>query len=132
MKLLAKIADERYQTAAGVEWDLQQCLAEWQTQGQVPEFKLGEHDIPNQLLIPEKLYGRAREIDALLASFERVVSSGRPELVFVSGYSGIGKSSVVNELHRALVPPRGLSPQASSTSTNVTSPTRRWPKPSRA
>jgi predicted ATPase len=59
-------------------------------------------------LIPEKLYGRAREIDTLLASFDRVVASGTPELVLVSGYSGIGKSSVVNELHKVLVPPRGL------------------------
>jgi predicted ATPase len=54
------------------------------------------------------LYGRAREIDTLLASFDRVVASGKPELVLVSGYSGIGKSSVVNELHKVLVPPRGL------------------------
>jgi energy-coupling factor transporter ATP-binding protein EcfA2 len=59
-------------------------------------------------LIPEKLYGRAREVETLLASFDRIVKSGAPELVLVSGYSGIGKSSVVNELHKALVPPRGL------------------------
>ena len=59
-------------------------------------------------MIPEKLYGRAREIGTLLASFDRVVASGVPELVLVSGYSGIGKSSVVNELHKVLVVPRGL------------------------
>ncbi len=108
MKLLAKTAEERYQTAAGAESDLRRCLAEWETQRRVDEFPLGDHDTPDRLLIPEKLYGRAREIDNLLASFERVVSSGTPELVLVSGYSGIGKSSVVNELHKVLVPPRGL------------------------
>ena len=59
-------------------------------------------------MIPEKLYGRAREVETLLAAFDRVVESGAPELVLVSGYSGIGKSSVVNELHKVLVPPRGL------------------------
>ncbi len=62
-----------------------------------------------RLLIPEKLYGRTREIEILLAAFDRVIASGRPELVLVSGYSGIGKSSVVNELHKLLVPPCGLS-----------------------
>jgi serine/threonine protein kinase len=108
MKLLAKTAEERYQTAAGAESDLRRCLAEWETQRRVDEFPLGDHDTPDRLLIPEKLYGRAREIDNLLASFERVMSSGTPELVLVSGYSGIGKSSVVNELHKVLVPPRGL------------------------
>jgi predicted ATPase len=60
------------------------------------------------MLIPETLYGREREVETLLASFDRVVKSGVPELVLVSGYSGIGKSSVVNELHPVLVPPRGL------------------------
>jgi AAA ATPase domain len=60
------------------------------------------------LAFPETLYGREREIDTLLASFDRVVANGALELVLVSGYSGIGKSSVVNELHKALVPPRGL------------------------
>ena len=108
MKLLAKTAEERYQTAAGAESDLRRCLAEWETQGRIDEFPLGEHDTPDRLMIPEKLYGRAHEIDTLLASFDRVVASGTPELVLVSGYSGIGKSSVVNELHKPLVPPRGL------------------------
>ena len=59
-------------------------------------------------MIPEKLYGRDREVDALLTAFDRIVAGGRPELVLVSGYSGIGKSAVVNELHKPLVPPRGL------------------------
>ena len=81
---------------------------EWETHGRIDEFPLGEHDTPDRLLIPEKLYGRASEINTLLASFDRVVGGGRPELVLVSGYSGVGKSSVVNELHKPLVPPRGL------------------------
>jgi len=108
MKLLAKTAEERYQTAAGLECDLRHCLAEWERQGRIDSFALGDHDAPDRLLIPEKLYGRAREVDTLLASFDRIVKSGTPELVLVSGYSGIGKSSVVNELHRVLVSPGGL------------------------
>jgi len=108
MKLLAKTAEERYQTAAGVEADLRRCLAEWASHARIDPFPLGAHDLSDRLLIPEKLYGRGREIDTLLAAFNRVVATGTPELVLVSGYSGIGKSSVVNELHKALVPPRGL------------------------
>jgi PAS domain S-box-containing protein len=108
MKLLAKTAEERYQTAAGVERDLRRCLGEWEAQGSIGDFPPGEHDTPDRLLIPEKLYGREREVETLLAVFDRIVKSGSPELVLVSGYSGIGKSSVVNELHKALVPPRGL------------------------
>ena len=108
MKLLAKTAEERYQTAAGVERDLWHCLAEWERQRRIDPFELGEHDIPDRLLIPEKLYGRAREVDTLLATFDRIVKTGAPELVLVSGYSGIGKSSVVNELHKVLAPSRGL------------------------
>jgi PAS domain S-box-containing protein len=108
MKLLAKTAEERYQTAAGLEGDLRRCLADWERQGRIDDFPLGRHDVPDQLLIPEKLYGRSREVETLLASFDRIVKSGAPELVLVSGYSGIGKSSIVNELHRVLVPPRGL------------------------
>jgi PAS domain S-box-containing protein len=108
MRLLAKTPEERYQTAAGAETDLRRCLAEWETQGRIDEFAPGTHDTPDRLLIPEKLYGRAREIDTLLSAFDRVVAGRRPELVLVSGYSGIGKSVLVNELHRSLVPPRGL------------------------
>ncbi|HMF36504.1 MAG TPA: serine/threonine-protein kinase PknK, partial [Isosphaeraceae bacterium] len=108
MKLLAKTAEERYQTAAGVAADLRRCQVEWETRRHIDLFPLGAHDVSDRLLIPEKLYGREREIDALLAAFDRVVANGTPELVLVSGYSGIGKSSVVNELHKVLVPPRGL------------------------
>jgi len=108
MKLLAKTTEERYQTAAGVEHDLRRSLAEWERKGRIEPFALGERDRPDRLMIPEKLYGRERVVEALLAAFDRVVESGAPELALVSGYSGIGKSSVVNELQKALVPLRGL------------------------
>ena len=108
MKLLAKNAEERYQTAAGLESDLRRCMADWQTHGRIDPFPLGAHDSSDRLLIPEKLYGREREVTALLAAFDRVVAEDTPELVLVSGYSGVGKSSVVNELHKVLVLPRGL------------------------
>jgi len=107
-KLLAKMAEERYQTADGLESDLRRCLGEWETKQRIDEFPLGAPDTPDRLLIPEKLYGREAEIATLLAAFDRVVKGGSPELVLVSGYSGIGKSSVVCELHKVLVPPRGL------------------------
>ncbi|OSI50043.1 ATP-binding sensor histidine kinase [Bradyrhizobium canariense] len=108
MKLLAKTAEERYQTAGGIESDLRRCLREWQLHGVIEPFALAAHDTSDQLLIPEQLYGREREIAALLASFDRVVAQGAPELVLISGYAGVGKSSLVNELHKVLVAPRGL------------------------
>jgi serine/threonine protein kinase len=108
MKLLAKRAEDRFQTAAGLGCDLQRCLIEWDARQHIDDFSPGENDRPDRLLIPEKLYGRQHEIEILLASFDRVVNGGALELVLVSGYSGIGKSSVVNELQPVLVPPRGL------------------------
>ncbi|MFM0062434.1 PAS domain S-box protein [Paraburkholderia aspalathi] len=108
MRLLTKTADERYQTAAGVEADLRRGLVHWEAERRIGEFPLGEFDTPHQLTIPEKLYGRSSEVETLLGAFKRVVERGAPELVLVAGYSGIGKSSVVNELHPVLVPPRGL------------------------
>ena len=108
MKLLAKTAEERYQTAAAVETDLRRCLTEWEAHGRIDPFPFGEHDISDRLLIPEKLYGREREIQALLDAFGRVATGGESELVLVSGYSGIGKSSIVNELRKSLVSVGGL------------------------
>lgn len=108
MKLLAKSAEERYQTAQGLKADLECCLEEWCAHGQIALFPLGSHDVPDRLLIPEKLYGRAREVEMLLAAFERVASGGNPEFLLVSGYSGVGKSAVVSEMHRALVSARAL------------------------
>src|SRR5712672_3531298 len=108
MKLLVKTPEDRYQTAGGVGHDLRRCLAAWEAEHQIDDFPLGEHDMPDRLLVPEKLYGRSREIETLLAAFDRMATGGKPELVLVSGHPGIGKSSLVNELHKVLVPPRGL------------------------
>ncbi len=108
MKLLSKMAEERYQTAGGAERDLRRCLEEWELRHRIDDFPLGQHDTPDRLLVPEKLYGRTSECETLFASFERIARSGTPELALVAGYSGIGKSSVVNELHKVLVPSHGL------------------------
>jgi PAS domain S-box-containing protein len=108
LKLLAKTAEERYQTAAGLEADLRRCQRDWESLGRIDLFLLGAQDVSDRLLIPEKLYGRDRESKALLEAFDRVVTSGVPELMLVSGYSGVGKSSIVNELHKAIVLPRGI------------------------
>ncbi len=108
MKLLAKTAEDRYQTAAGLTVDLRKCLAEWESHRRIEPFLLGADDASDRLMAPEKLYGRQHEIDTLLGAFDRVVANGATELVLVSGYAGIGKSSVVNELQKALVAPRGL------------------------
>jgi serine/threonine protein kinase len=108
MKLLAKTAEERYQTAAGVEADLRKCLTAWESIGRIDPFPPALQDASERLMIPEKLYGREGEIATLLAAFDRVVMHGGSELVLVSGYSGIGKSSVVKELHKVIVLPRGI------------------------
>ncbi|APR77909.1 Signal transduction histidine kinase CheA [Minicystis rosea] len=108
MKLLAKAPEDRYQTADGIEHDLVRCLEAWSDTGEVSSFELGARDHARRLVLPEKLYGRDREIALLSERFDRALGSGPPELVMVAGYSGIGKSSVVSELHKALVPTRGL------------------------
>jgi PAS domain S-box-containing protein len=108
MKLLSKEAKKRYQTAVGVESDLRRCLSLWKSRGWIEDFTPGARDTPDRIMIPEKLYGRDREVDTLLTAYDRVVNGGRAELVLVSGYSGIGKSAVVNELRKPIVPPGGL------------------------
>src|SRR5258707_5314828 len=108
LKLLAKSPEERYQTAAGLEADLRRCLRDLESLGQIDPFPLGAHDASDRLLIPEKLYRLDRDSKGMLEAFDPVVAHGTPELVLVSGYSGIGKSSIVNELHKAIVWPRGI------------------------
>ncbi|OUL37763.1 serine/threonine protein kinase [Nostoc sp. T09] len=107
-KLMAKNAEDRYQTAAGLLADLEFCLEQLKTQGTISKFIPGERDRTANLLIPQKLYGREKEVLMLLSAFERVVASqSKIELVLVSGYSGIGKSSLVNEVHKPIVRQRG-------------------------
>ncbi|UGB45445.1 AAA family ATPase [Frateuria edaphi] len=108
MRLLSKMPEDRYQTARGVAHDLRLCIDACERGIPDAAIALGEHDHPGRLVIPEKLYGREAEIEQLIGAFNDVVETGAPALVLVAGYSGIGKSSVVNELHKVLVSPRGL------------------------
>jgi PAS domain S-box-containing protein len=108
LKLLAKTPEERYQTAAGLEADLQRCLDEWKSVEQIAPFCLGERDASERLVISEKLYGRDREREVLFEAFNDVLSHGTPVFVLISGYSGVGKSSVVNELYRAIGLTQGI------------------------
>jgi hypothetical protein len=108
MKLLAKTPEERYQTAAGMEKDLKTCLERVESGGQIGSFPLAMHDLPDQLLISEKLYGRESQIELLLTAYQQVASDGKPELVLVSGHSGIGKSTVMDQLPKRFVALGGL------------------------
>ncbi|MES9944936.1 MAG: EAL domain-containing protein [Candidatus Thiodiazotropha sp.] len=108
MKLLAKAAEERYQTAEGLKIDLQRCQDEWLEGESIEPFELGMQDISNHLVIPEKLYGRAREVKSLRSAVDRVVDNGNVEMLLVSGYAGIGKSALINEMRRSLVSPNVL------------------------
>jgi serine/threonine protein kinase len=106
MKLLAKTAEERYQSALGIKADLEVCLKKLQATEKIEDFIVGQLDLYSQFLIPQKLYGREQEVATLMDAFERV-SLGATEMMLVSGYSGIGKSSLVNEVHKPIVRQRG-------------------------
>ncbi|QFS48617.1 AAA family ATPase [Nostoc sphaeroides] len=108
IKLLSKVAEQRYQSALGLQFDLERCLKELETTGEIQSFILGEQDISERFQIPQKLYGREPEIIKLLQAFERIISQGKPELVLVSGYAGVGKSSLVKEIHKPIVRERGV------------------------
>ncbi|MCB1304984.1 MAG: serine/threonine-protein kinase PknK, partial [Leptospiraceae bacterium] len=100
MKLLAKIPDQRYQSAVGLRADLERCLAEFEAGGSVPDFAVGMHEA-NTFRIPQRLYGREEELQDLLHAFHRA-SEGARELVVVNGPSGIGKTALVSELREPL------------------------------
>ncbi|WP_367119043.1 AAA family ATPase [Nostoc sp. JL23] len=106
MKLMAKNAEDRYQSALGLKFDLEKCLSQLQEIGSIKSFELGERDICDRFIIPEKLYGRQTEVKSLLDAFERV-SQGSTEIMLVAGFSGIGKTAVVNEVYKPIVRQRG-------------------------
>ena len=125
LKLMAKTAEDRYQSAFGLRCDLEFCQQVWQQQGQISAFVLGERDVCDHFNIPEKLYGREQEVTTLLAAFDRVSgisdcesiegnestdnseSANHSELILVAGFSGVGKTALVNEVHKPIARQRG-------------------------
>ncbi|WP_341530570.1 PAS domain S-box protein [Nostoc sp. UHCC 0302] len=119
MKLMEKTAEERYQSAWGLKADLEECLYQLQTTGNIEPFPLGSTDISDKFQIPQKLYGREAEVKTLLAAFERVaggkgeenlqlsVPKSQIEMMLVRGYSGVGKSALVQEIYKPLTEKRG-------------------------
>ncbi|MEG4634507.1 AAA family ATPase [Microcoleus sp. AR_TQ3_B6] len=105
-KLMEKNAENRYQTAWGLKHDLESCLIQLQETDSIEPFDLATRDITGSFLIPEKLYGRETEVYNLLVAFERV-STGSAEMMLVAGFSGIGKTTVVNEVHKPIARQRG-------------------------
>uniref|UniRef100_UPI0039A61920 ATP-binding protein n=1 Tax=Nostoc piscinale TaxID=224012 RepID=UPI0039A61920 len=105
-KLMAKNAEDRYQSALGLKYDLEQCLSQLQTTGKIEGWKIAQRDVCDRFIIPDKLYGRKTEVNTLLEAFERV-SQGATEMMLVAGFSGIGKTVVVNEVHKPIVRQRG-------------------------
>ncbi|MGF1937961.1 MAG: trifunctional serine/threonine-protein kinase/ATP-binding protein/sensor histidine kinase [Nostoc sp. ChiQUE02] len=116
-KLMAKNAEDRYQSALGLKYDLEICWRQWQETGSMDVFELGVRDICDRFIIPEKLYGRQAEVESLLAAFDRVANPPESpltkeglrgvEMILVAGFSGIGKTAVINEVHKPIVQQRG-------------------------
>ncbi len=106
IKLMAKNAEDRYQSALGLKYDLELCLKQIKEVEKIESFEIAQRDICNRFIISEKLYGRETEVHKLLAAFDRV-SNGNSELILVAGFSGIGKTALVNEVHKPIVKQRG-------------------------
>ncbi len=106
MKLLAKTAEDRYKSAFGLLYDLENCLAQLQTSGAISHITLGEQDRSTHLQISQKLYGREAEVNLLLNTFDRI-KRGYTEILLISGCAGLGKSSLVYEIHQAIVQENG-------------------------
>jgi predicted ATPase/transcriptional regulator with GAF, ATPase, and Fis domain len=106
MKLLAKTAEDRYQSAMGLRADLEVCAREWEARSSIAPFTLAQRDFSDRFLISQKLYGREREVEQLLAAFDQTCE-GRPMMMLATGYSGIGKTSLIQELYKPIVRRRG-------------------------
>lgn len=106
LKLISKNAEERYQSAYGLIEDLKRCQKQMTERGIIDDFPIGEVDISAIFQIPQKMYGRKKELTTLLKAFAEV-ADGKTELIMVSGYSGVGKSALVNELQKQIVHAKG-------------------------
>jgi PAS domain S-box-containing protein len=106
LKLMSKRAEDRYQSAHGLKADLQTCLDQLLGSGEILPFVLGGQDVSERFQIPHKLYGREKELESLLSSIERI-GSGSAEMMLIGGAAGIGKSVLVNEIHKPVVQKRG-------------------------
>jgi len=106
LRLMAKTSEERYQTARGIRHDLELCQQMLLERGKVEDFTPGMMDVSDRFLTSEKLYGREQEVARLLSAFERT-SKGSKELMLIAGFSGVGKTAVVNEIHKPIVKQKG-------------------------
>jgi PAS domain S-box-containing protein len=125
MKLMSKTAEDRYQSAFGLRYDLENCWQQWQETNSINQFDLGSRDICDRFIIPEKLYGRETEVKALLEAFDRI-SEGNIEIMLIAGFSGIGKTAVVNEVHKPIVRQRGYFIKGKFDQFNRDSPFSSW------
>lgn len=106
-KLLAKMPEERYSSSSGIQADLQRCKSQWKSSDRIDNFTLGSHDLMNKLNVSHKLYGRDEVIGHLMATFEQI-AGGKNALIFITGYSGIGKSSLIQELRKPVLERKGF------------------------
>ncbi len=106
LKLIAKNAEDRYQSALGIQRDLEQCLHQLEYVGKITGFEIGQRDICDRFIIPEKLYGREIAVQTLLDTFARVSEQGT-EMMLVAGFSGIGKTALINETHKPITKKNG-------------------------
>lgn len=107
LKLISKTAEERYQSALGLKKDLEYCLLRPESKKKTGRFIPGQNDIVDRFEIPHKLYGREREVEILIEGFERA-AEGHSEFLLISGYSGIGKSSIVHEIRKPVTGKKGF------------------------
>ncbi|MEI6207862.1 MAG: AAA family ATPase [Desulfuromonadales bacterium] len=106
IKLMSKRAEDRYQSAYGLQADLQFCLDQLMNKGEILPFEIGRQDVSEKFQIPQKLFGREMELDALLSALERT-SAGSAEMILIGGPAGVGKSVLVNEIHKPVVQKQG-------------------------
>ncbi|OHD65722.1 MAG: hypothetical protein A2176_13895 [Spirochaetes bacterium RBG_13_51_14] len=106
MKMMAKNPENRYQSAHGIISDLEECMRQLKATGRIELFTPGKSDIQDKFIIPQKLYGRTREIDALISLFDQT-RQGPIRVLLVSGYAGIGKTTLIHELYKPVTRHKG-------------------------